>query len=219
MKSVQATRESYRIAHEMSPHFSYQEFAPTKKYGQVTVKAEYKGVQIVDFMNHPFQPSYDFIERGCAERDWHKCQQYAPGDAQYEALVNTLDENKPAIFVQHTPMNRWGTVHKSDGSDSPAFISTYCRDANTCNSYSEASAKDKYLHLVNKFNQNGKSTRVFGGHNHRKATFPRKSGNDDVTELVAPYPLEDKGIAGNKGVYAVLMDPQTGVVEVQALDL
>lgn len=196
--SVEFARRTYQLAAQMTDKLSYKEYAPKKKFGQVFVKAEFKGVQIANFMESFDAKSYEFD----ATKDCAAGGDYGLGgcttessESQYAEMARDLNRHQVTLAVSHKP------------------ISTSARACGyKASEYSAAQVKD-FVGMLSEF----PDAAVLSGHTHCSNTHGHAAPNGKVVaDYTAPYPWENG--AGKGGYLAILVSPTRGILETKRID-
>jgi hypothetical protein len=208
--SVEFARRTYKNAAKMTDELSYKEYAPQKKFGQVFINAEFKGVQIANFMYAFDVKSYEFdSNKDCtaAGSDYGLggCTTESAG-SQYEEVVNELDRSKVTLAVVHKPISSAGYAHTGEkyvcNRQSPEF---------------KPAQVDKFVDMLSKF---PRGAAVLSGHTHCFKETPHVAANGrEIVDYTAPYPWTHKNDADGKGGYiAMLVSPTRGILETKRIN-
>jgi len=201
--SVEFARRTYKRAAEMTDQLSYKEYAPQKKFGQVFINAEFRGVQIANFMEDFDAKSYEFDgNKDCtaAGSDYGLggCTAESAG-SQYDQVVNDLDRSQVTLAVVHKPISPKGVPC---GSDPSTFTTAQV---------------DKFIGMLSEF---PRGAAVLSGHTHCFKETPHVAPNGrEIIDYTAPYPWTHKNDADGKGGYiAMLISPTRGILETKRID-
>lgn len=201
--SVEFARRTYKRAAEMTDQLSYKEYAPQKKFGQVFINAEFRGVQIANFMEDFDAKSYEFDgNKDCtaAGSDYGLggCTAESAG-SQYDEVVNDLDRSQVTLAVVHKPISPKGVPC---GSDPSTFTTAQV---------------DKFVGMLSEF---PRGAAVLSGHTHCFKETPHVAPNGrEIIDYTAPYPWTHKNDADGKGGYiAMLISPTRGILETKRIN-
>lgn len=197
------TRETYRRSALLTPHFTYQEIAPTATYGPVTFRASFRGVDIVNFNTFLYQPSYAYPEGwplSCNPLGGGAgCQIYVSAEGQIERMDAALssDQQRPTLFVQHYPLSTGDGWWSDEGASGTTV----------------AEKKARLLDMAARYPRSV----LLAGHNHSAAHNTYPVAGRVVDEYVAPYfggaNGDDPSVGG--GFVALLVSPTQGILEVK----
>ena len=204
--SVEFARRTYKNAAKMTDKLSYKEYAPQKKFGQVFINAEFKGVQIANFMENFDTKSYEFDNnKDCtaAGSDYGLggCTTESTG-SQYDDIVRDLDRNKVTLAVVHKPISISSCPAALGGSKPSEF---------------KPALVDKFVGMLSEF---PRGAAVLSGHTHCFKETPHVAPNGrEIVDYTAPCPWTHKGDADGKGGYiAMLVSPTRGILETKRIN-